>query len=63
MGVFVVPLCSERRQVSVEVVAVHDLSVSITTDAVKVVPHSDAVIDAGGHQFAARLRAEVCTVD
>lgn len=63
MGVFVVPLCSERGQVSVEVVAVHDLSVSITANAVKVVPDSDAVIDAGGHQFAACLRAEVCTVD
>lgn len=63
MRVLVIPLGSEWRQVSVEVMAVHNLSVSITTDAVKVVPHSDAVVDAGSHQFAACLRAEVCTVD
>lgn len=63
MWVFVIPLCSERRQVPVEVMAVHNLSVSITSYAVKVIPHSDAVVNAGGHQFAAGLRAEVCTVD
>ena len=57
-----IPLCSERRQVPVEVMAVHNLSVSITTYAVEVIPHSDAVVNAGSHQFAACLRAEICTV-
>ena len=62
MWVFVIPLCSERCQIPVEVMAVHNLSVSITTNAVKVIPHSDAIVDAGGHQFAACLRAEIRTV-
>lgn len=63
MWVFVIPLCSERRQIPVEVMAVHNLSVSITPYAVKVVPHSDAVVNAGSHQFAAGLRAEIGTID
>lgn len=63
LRVFVIPLSSERRQIPVEVMAVYNLSVSIVTYAVQVVPHSDAVVNAGGHQLAACLRAEICTVD
>ena len=63
MGVFMIPLSSEGSQVSVEVMAVHNLAVSVLPNAVQVVPHPDAIVNAGRHQLAACLGAEVCTVD
>ena len=63
MRVFVVPLCSERGEIPVEVMAVHDLPVSILPYAVQVVPNPDTVVNAGCHQLTACLRTEVCTVD
>lgn len=62
MGIFGVPLSSERGQVAVEIVAVHNLPVTGLINAVQVVPHSHAVVNAGAHQLAACLGAEVCRV-
>lgn len=58
-----VPLCSERGEISVEVMAVHNLPVGILPNAVQIVPNSDAVVNAGCHQLTTCLGTEVCTVD
>lgn len=50
----------EWSQVSVEVMAVYDFSVWRLVNAMYIVPHPDAVVNAGAQQLGACLRAEVC---
>ena len=50
----------EWGQISIEVMAVYNLPVGRFVDAVHIVPHPDAVVDARAHQLGACLRAEVC---
>lgn len=63
VGVFGIPLGPEGGQVAIEVMAVNNLAVARLVNAVQVVPHSDAVVNAGAHQLAACLGTEVCRVD
>ncbi len=53
MGVFGVPLSSEGGQIAIEVMTVHNLPVAGLVNAVQVVPHPHAVVNAGAHQLAA----------
>ena len=53
MGVFGVPLSSERGQIAIEVMTVHNLPIAGFVDAVQVIPHPHAVVNAGAHQLAA----------
>ncbi len=53
MGVFGVPLSPEGGQIAIEVMTVHDLPIAGLVNAVQVVPHPHAVVNAGAHQLAA----------
>ena len=54
-----VPLRPERRDVAVEVVAVHDLAAGLRQVRADVVPHADAVVQARRHDLVPRDGGEV----